>query len=834
MGGIDTVRGIGYQQAHAVLEALQILDSTESEALRVEGVDDVLDIEIHGPNGRIIAGKQIKTRTSGRSWSQKELVDILSRWAALGLPKESSFEFVTDGELGPGAERLNSALGAAREGNPGPLALFLDVESDDPICDALSNCSIRQEPSGVEAVLQKAEQVVRSMLPADRSTTDLRIDARRIVNDLFVFLTERGSRKDASDRLVVRDQIADLLGGLTYIRQADRWPGTLRKEYVDAVVTKIAPPSVTPFVRSALESDLVDVLHLIASRGTCNLIAGATGTGKTTAVQALLLGAASQDAIVVRVAAEGYIANRLDTLVAASIGQLVGREISSATARQVIADTAVTVVIDGVSEIPRPSQRSLRDELASMPMTAADIVLVGRDAVALSGVSARNCSVFYAVGFDRQRRRDAAKGMLATGQHGEFSDTATLVAQVEKALGDAAGNPMLFGMGMELVSRGIPFESRAALYRASVISMCERARAPMTQPVEAVLAMAYSQLLDEGRRFCGPLEWGQLLADGVAEVNRRGTRLELEDVLDTVARTGLTTTLTGTEVIVPLHDSYADYFSGLAWSEHFAPLPLALNREDVQRVLFAAESGRMNADFREVVVRDLPFVSVRMANFDPGPADPDEVRRLYHALAPFDSRKVSHWNANGRVVIHLIEGPGRELSANEGKALLATTTAVVVEASQGSLAAAVTLWRTSLNEVLMTRSEAVGFKAMPVEETRAALERHFSRVAEIEMEIVKQLFSQAESSAILGLVEPRGTFAVIESQRTDIPGQPWSLRYERSAETRVEIGAGLASNNGFSWGTTTTDHILRASSRSEAVNRIRNAVGLAAESPHWL
>jgi ribosomal protein S13 len=51
VSGVDTVRGIGFQQAHAILAALDILDDADLGSLRVEGIDDVVDIEVFSADG---------------------------------------------------------------------------------------------------------------------------------------------------------------------------------------------------------------------------------------------------------------------------------------------------------------------------------------------------------------------------------------------------------------------------------------------------------------------------------------------------------------------------------------------------------------------------------------------------------------------------------------------------------------------------------------------------------------------------------------------------------------------------------------------------------------
>ena len=100
MSGVDTVRGIGYQHAHAVLVALDVLDDLDLAGLRIEGVDDVVDIELLTVHDTVRHAIQVKTRAAPYTWSATDIVGVLCRWAALPNGTDASFEFLTDGRLG--------------------------------------------------------------------------------------------------------------------------------------------------------------------------------------------------------------------------------------------------------------------------------------------------------------------------------------------------------------------------------------------------------------------------------------------------------------------------------------------------------------------------------------------------------------------------------------------------------------------------------------------------------------------------------------------------------------------------------------------------------------
>jgi len=144
VGGVEAVRGIGYQHAHAVLTALDVLDDENLGAIRVEGVEDVMDIEVHALDGTVVLAKQVKVRGEGYSWGKKALLDVMRMWADLDVAAGASFEFLTDGRLGPSGMEVSAALEAAADGSFGQLAALLDEAESSPICEILSRARVLQ------------------------------------------------------------------------------------------------------------------------------------------------------------------------------------------------------------------------------------------------------------------------------------------------------------------------------------------------------------------------------------------------------------------------------------------------------------------------------------------------------------------------------------------------------------------------------------------------------------------------------------------------------------------------------------------------------------------
>lgn len=172
MGGVDAVRGINFQHCHALLVALDVAADDKLAGVRVEGIDDVLDLEVHavgsnGDPGVVLRGLQMKSRKQPNTWAQGALLGVVQRWAALPLSAHSEFVFRTDGDLGPSGAAVAKALDAARDNDLTPIAGLLGVPVDDPLCAVMARASVVSEPGSVEALLHSAEQEVRSRLKVE-------------------------------------------------------------------------------------------------------------------------------------------------------------------------------------------------------------------------------------------------------------------------------------------------------------------------------------------------------------------------------------------------------------------------------------------------------------------------------------------------------------------------------------------------------------------------------------------------------------------------------------------------------------------------------------------
>jgi hypothetical protein len=425
--GVDTVRGIAFQHAHAVLAALDILDDDNLGSVRVEGTVDILDIEVFDAGGALRTGKQVKTRRPEYSWARAELSRIFARWAELPGTAGASFEFITDGRLGPTGQQFADALEAAASGEMAGLAEILGEDPHGEMCRVLARAAVRVDAAGLEALTDRAERQVRSMLPGPRTAADARDQAMTKVEHLAMTMLGRAGEPNPGRRLFTRAEIAGILGVPAGQAAGARWPGQLRDRYLKAGATLVlgqfadsligARAPGMPLIRrvDSADGEPCPVTDLLQETGTA-VIAGRTGMGKSTAAELLRRDGARQGQVVLVAPVEAYIPGCLPALAADAISEVLGEDLPAATGRQALADRDVTLVIDGVSEVPAEIRGGLQEELRA-PQAAgrgSRIILLGRDLPAVRSTLPDNRppGLYGLVELDSGRQLDLACRVL--------------------------------------------------------------------------------------------------------------------------------------------------------------------------------------------------------------------------------------------------------------------------------------------------------------------------------------------------------------------------------------------------------------------------------------
>jgi hypothetical protein len=106
VSGWGNLSGIAYQQAHAVLACLEMLDAEDGRvvSVKVESAQDVFDLELCDSAGGIVASRQIKNRVLDRTWTPSDVFPLIRRWATSEHPAGARFELRLGGRAGPSTE----------------------------------------------------------------------------------------------------------------------------------------------------------------------------------------------------------------------------------------------------------------------------------------------------------------------------------------------------------------------------------------------------------------------------------------------------------------------------------------------------------------------------------------------------------------------------------------------------------------------------------------------------------------------------------------------------------------------------------------------------------
>ncbi len=641
------------------------------------------------------------------------------------------------------------------------------------------------------------------MLPMVRSRQELREQAERAVDRLFRHMLAAAGEHDPERRLLPRQDIARVLGVPADQSAAQRWPGTVLSRYLTAlsceqprsglVQLKLRPtgPSSLPGSRTPVEAE-EDVSALTRGRVPV-ILAGRSGSGKTTAVSLLREHAARTGSPVITAHAESYVPGRLAALVADSLGTVLGQDLPSATGAQALADPDVTVVVDGVSEVTPSLREDLAEELRA-PVAAgrgARLILVGRDASVIGTVLPSSVTPRV---YELSPLSDAQKVELAkTAAAGDSAVARANVAVIGEVLGEAADSPLLFAMSLDIVAELPGMAGRASVYQSFLSRLARRTGTPDLGVLVPVLGIAFARLLDDGRRFADMYEWLQILADASGSLSALGLRATAAELHDAARRSGLIS-LTGWEqTIVPLHDSFADYLAGAAHARGRAPLPRSLSPGDEQRLLFSAEIGGVTDTMAQLVARDLPFSAVALSRHDRRPADdatPHEVASLLTHLRAGPAGVLLARLPDGRIMALQSNGDiSRWIDPKDAIYLSRTSTpATVLDAEAAPTRIAVRLWRRHLLALLTAPTGIRPDQPRTQAEAVRLLTDHARRTATATRELVSAAAPPGHEALLAARTGPGGMNAVVGERETDqLGGTEWGVAYARSQDVSVVL-----------------------------------------------
>lgn len=793
MGGVDTVRGIGYQQAQAVLAALDVLDRADLSAIRVEGADDVVDLELLAADGSIRHGSQIKTRCEPYTWSESELLTVLRRWAALPASEGATFEFLTDGRLGPSASAVGSALNEAALGRLDPLARLLGEEPSSRSCQVLRYATIRVDPTAIGTLLLRAEQQVAAVIPNVRTVADAQEQASSIVGQLFRVLVERAGTADPDARLVSRAELAAIIGVDDVLGTTVRWSDALKDNCIGAAVSDLERV-VLPTIGRLDDHDDVDEserLRQLVEASPAALLCGRTGEGKSTSLAYLRRMAAMGGRLLLVAHAETYIPGRLPALAADSIANYLGRPVPVSAGSAALADPTVTLALDGASEIPRDVQAELQRDVGAILASGhgARVLLAGRDVAALRAILPTRVipPTFAMRALSTDRRLELIRtGALLPSPAGSESERTidhvrAFAARAESALGEGAGNPLLLTMAVELLEGGVPFDNRATLYEQFVELLFRRGGGVDLSLVSRVLGEVFAKLLDCDRRYADPYEWRELIAESTNSVSVPGLELDPVSIAESATRCGLVTPIDYTQVLAPIHDSFADFLAGRAHANG-VPLPSPANGGDEQRLLFAAEIGGVTPGLAERVAGDLPFLAVRIGDLDHRTASSDTPAQVQELLTlllpPGESPTVNlALDERQRVVGYMSDSSSGWIELGE-----IDWSQDVVVVQRGPLGIATRLWRQWLKRQLQPETTLGSRRPVSIEDACGLLEAHQETSAALTLDLGHRVAPRGGVDSLLTRLRPLGIRASVDRDTNDVFGNEFPVRYVRDSD----------------------------------------------------
>lgn len=845
MGGVETSRGIAYQNAQAVLTALKVLSDDDLSYMRVEGTDDILDIEVFGTSGALVLGQQIKTRNPDKTWGKTPIITALERWLALGIG-QAAFEFVTDGRLGPTAVELHDALKEAARGSADPIARFISIAPEDPRLAILARARVREDTSGVEAVLMIAENEVKSLMAGARSRVDLNRQAKSAVDALLREIASRSGETDPNVRVLHKHDIQEILGGVRGIRPGDRWVAGAKDEYL-----RVARESIPDLVSLDLNDDdapedsvRLPVEDLLAADGA-SILSGHTGEGKSSVSRLAVHAGAMAGCIVICAQAEAYVDAQLPSLVADALSQALGRVLPTITGEQALADPDVVLIIDGASEIPHHAQRSLGIDLRPLILSQANarVVLVGRDRAVMSSLipTSTVAQKFTVAPLTHEQQQALVTHAhrvddqsFKVGDRPGSAPDGSLLRLVNDRLRDADRNPMLFNMAVSLAVTGHEedLETHARLYAATIRQNAERARITDVDQTASALGIVFAGLLDEGRRFVYPFEYRRRLSDAARRLDGAYFGICEEHIAENVGRSGLLVPHGSDQLLVPLHDSYADYLAGLAHARGLAPFPPVLDMGDERRIEFAVQIGGLSGALAAQVSRDLPFHTVRLAEHDERSWDESAPTRIYDVLSNLlplgDLRVPVLCSTSGCVVATLLDcSEPRWVNPEELRASSAPR--IVVDQGESQTGAAVRLWRLALLEHLRPSRSLSAPTPRSASEAAELLRAHFGERRRHFLELVEVALPVIARERILTHFGPVGADVTISPRADGFAGFPLNWLPAENIEVKVENQSEDA-EHGHASG---TRHVLDQSPAADAAAALRTTIEKLTETA-WL
>jgi hypothetical protein len=810
VGGTDTLRGSAFQIVQALSDVVALLTNKRFAAIRIEGQDDAVDYEALDADDRRIAVWQAKTRQDSDSWGAAELAAILLEWDRVDEASITEFTFVTDGRLGPSGQGLNALIKAFQE-NADSKALLGGASTIGrhgvtlPSPAVVRRVRILCQLGNSDDVLARLEMQILRLIERSRVVTSE--DAADAANRLFRIFFLVGGRPELARRVVTRAEIVDilgiseasLLGGLawsaetaTAYRIAIAQRRTDQTEVLMPCVQGVAAePSVLRLASAATvkptnEQASIDTVLTEPVVG----ITGFSGTGKTVSLTLLTCLAAENDYIPIYISAAGHAPGSLPNRIRGAIESVLSRRLSPGAVERVLALPELLLLIDGISEVPEAAQNALRSDLEKLnAQRPLRVIAAGRDLPVLR-------SVLQVLGEPVAYRLTPLTNATRRELAGRLQDKRTdIVETLERKLGDAVDNPLLFLMALGLSDDCVP-SSRAAVYEQFLCGLTTRSGVAYPELTLSAFGVAWARLIELNRRTTDHYDWMTALSQASLRLGEgpiwRGERPSGKDLLARGEALGLVSRTSPDGGLAPLHDSFADFLAGRSMARGYTPFPTRLSTEFDEAILFAIEIAGLEDGLALRLASENPLLACRVSRMrnSGSTAEIGQLICLLNALVGDSNLPVFrkfrglrlHHNPSFTGVV-LVEDGNETIDSAGFDCLVDNHPAIMVPPETTSLQLALRLWATAMSKA--RRPEARVFQELPPFDQAAAAIQVEEYARSVDSEI-SRLVNSTIPASIRERVElelgPRGIVAVV--------GEPEPAGLLRNLETPMKYQRG--------------------------------------------
>lgn len=835
-----------------MLACLEMLDGESPDIARVgvESSQDVFDLELCDAEGTLVVSRQIKNRALDRTWTPSDIYPLIRRWAISDHPEGARFELRLGGRLGPSGETLTYAIRAASRGDRTQLVDVAHGQLSEAEIDAAASVDVTVDPTPTSSLLTAGTQQALSFLPDARTGVDALDEADAILGQLYRLVMDRAGSSHTDERIVTRAEVLDLFG-LDQEHVLARWDRAAVTNYIEAVLSRTSGPTVDvdlkrqrmPVERATGQAEEeAPGLNALLELDDHILLAGQSGSGKSTAASTLREMTALLGRPTVIVNSEAFIPGRLPHLICNALSLVTGKPVPLAVGRGVLNDSSAIVILDGASEVNSSRREELASALAPFVSAASSctFMLIGRDPAILNSILPHFVpkSAYLLRGIKPNQRDDLVANVLRPLGETDTAVIRSVSAKAGYALKAAANIPYLLQMGAELVWRGLDIRGRAHMYTVFTQDMARRKGIVDMQFCLLALGIAYCHLLDQGRRECDQFDWRQLLEDAVRTLANFSIDVSAEAAGRTALQGGFIAYEEYDQTVRPVHDSLADYFAALAHDKGVSNLPAVVTENDALRLRFLAELSGVQASLGALVTRCVPLSAVDISMFDNGPLTADSPEQIAQYL-----ESMLAGTTLGRHTVQLATtADGRTfgfLDARESSEIIpaeqiydAGMNHGMVEVSGGPLKVAVALWRSLLTDFLGDR-EPGGRIPTTASAVVEAVKRHQAETEQAIGTIVAAGFPEPCRSALVSLATPKPLEMVIRP--TISSSEPyWPMLTRPSHVLQIAVGDfDEWSKSGAHTGWGSVDSLLRQSPMDTAKKSVRQAADELIDIP-WL